>query len=319
MTPENTLSLTAVVDPGVKKHFVDGYKQKPPQLDKIFKVDTQTSETDKYQNYTGIGSLNQVNQGGIYDEDVPIQAYGVNLSPVKYGKMIPVTYELMKWAKAKEIWDSSAALGRATARHIEKAGASVLNNSQNTSYISYSDNKPLGSTQHTRADGGSAQSNASSTGLVPSYENMEVGLLAMEYQLDDRGQAIALQGQRVIAPPQLRQKFITLLKTEKKPGTTDNDINVYNSMQEYYGVMELLIWYYLGAPAGGSNTRWFVEDKEESKLMWQWADKPNVKRDESIGFKNDTVYYKGMYYASKGWRDWRGIWVSAGDKAAFSS
>jgi hypothetical protein len=53
--------------------------------------------------------------------------------------------------------------------------------------------------------------------------------------------------------------------------------------------------------------------------MWQWAKKPMTERDDVIGFKQDVVYYKGMYYAAKGWRDFRGFWASKGDGTAYSS
>lgn len=315
----NTLSLDKVVDPGIKKHFVDGYKQLPPMIEKIFKTDTQTSETDQYFNYTGLSSFAQVPQGGSYDEDEPIKAYGVNMTPVKFGKMVKVTYELRKWAKVKEIWDAGSMLGKAAARHINRSAASVINNSQNTAYTSYTDAKPLGSTQHTSASGGAAQSNASASGIILSDENLETALLALEFQLDDRGEPIQLFGNRIIVSPFNRKKALTIIKSDNKSGIADNDINVYNSMQEYYGVIECLVWYWMATSAGGLNTRWVLEDKSQSKLMWNWADKPRVDRDESVGFKQQTTYYRGFYYASKGWGDWRGLWISAGDTLAYSN
>jgi hypothetical protein len=46
--------------------------------------------------------------------------------------------------------------------------------------------------------------------------------------------------------------------------------------------------------------------------MWQWAEKANVSRDESVGFKNDTILYKSRDYFSYGWADWRGTVGSTG-------
>lgn len=323
----NTISLDKVVDPGIKKHFVDGYKQlKPTMIEKLFKTDKQTSETDEYQRYTGISSFSSVVQGGTFQEDAPIKSYGVNLTAVKFGRLIKVTYETMKWAKVKEIWDASNMLGKAAARHINKSGASVLNNGFNTAFTSYSDGKPLFSTQHPRADGGAAQSNASATSIPLNDDNLEVALLALEYQLDDRGEAIELMGTRLIVPPHLRKKAIAVTKSERKTtansdGSDDsapNDVNVYRSAQEFYGIIDVLVWYYLAASTGGLNTQWFVEDPSTSMLMWNWADKPQVDKDTSVGFKQQTTYYRGHYMASKGWGDWRGFWGSKGNNASYS-
>lgn len=316
---ESTISIDKVVDPGIRKHFVDGYKELKPKINVIFKVDSQESKSDEYQNYSGISSLAQVNEGGTYTEDSPIQTYGTTLTPAKFGKLISVTRELRRWAKVKEIMDASSMLGKATARHIEGQAASVLNNSTSTSHTSYTDGKPLVSTSHLRADGGASQSNASATGIVFSDANFETALLAMEFQLDDRGQMKSCFGNRLIIPNALRKTALVTLKSQGLSGSTDNDINVYNSMQQFYGTVEIVVWHYLAAAAGGSDTRWFVEDTMNSRLMWNWADKPKVERDLSVGFKQDTVLYKGSYYASKGWSDWRGIWGSNGDTNAYSS
>lgn len=319
MSPENTISLDKVVDPGIKKHFVDGYKLLKPQIDKLFKTDTQTSETDTYQNYTGLSEVAPVSQGSLYNEDTPIKSYGVALTPTKFGKLLPVTYELTKWAKVKEIWDGSNMLGRAMARKVEREAASVVNNGYNTAFTSYTDGKPLFSVSHTRADGGTAQSNASSTGIILSDDNLEVGFIALEYQLDDRGEPIQMMTKRLWVSPYNRKRALIITKSENRSGTADNDANVYKSIQEYYGTVDVMVWYYLATATGGLNTQWFLEDPDNSRLMWNWADKPNVKRDDSIGFKNDVCYYKGMFYAAKGWSDWRGLWGSKGDGNAYAS
>lgn len=315
----STLSITEVIDPGVKKHFVDEYATVKPNLDKVFKVGTQESKTDVYENYTGLANVTTVAENGTYPEDLPIKAYGVSLTPVKKGLLMPVTMEMRQWAKSKEIWDGARHLARALARDVEIQAASVLNNGFSTSYTSMTDTKPLFSTDHTRADGGTAQSNASATGIAFSEDNLEVGLLALEAQKDDRGQVISIFGDRLIIPPALRKEALIALKSDGRANVADNDVNVYKSMQEFYGAIEILVWEFLSSANSGSDTAWFLEDKSASKLMWQWAKKPMTERDDKIGFKQDVTYYKGMYYASKGWRDWRGFWASKGDGAAYSS
>lgn len=315
----NTISIDKVVDPGIRKHFVDGYKQLKPKIEVLYKTDSQESETDVFQNYTGLGNYSQVTQGGTFTEDSPIQSYGVSLTPVKFGKLIPVTYELTKWAKVKEIFNAASMLGKQAARHIETEAASQLVRGFNTAYTSYTDGKPLFSTIHPRADGGATQSNASATGVVLSDANLEVALLALEFQKDDRGQMVSCFGNRLIVPNALRKTALQIVNSERKSGSADNDVNVYDSMQQFYGTLEVVVWNYLAAAAGGSDTAWYVEDKAMSKLVWQWADKPQVERDNSVGFKQHTYYYRGFYYASKGWSDWRGLWGSKGDAGAYSS
>lgn len=310
MSTLTTISVSNVIDPGVKKHFVDEYKMNKVDLGKIFNISTQESETDEYKNYTGLSQFSPVGEGEIYTEDTPIQAYGVSLTPTKFGKIMPVTYEMRKWAKVKSIWDGAKMLGRAAARTEQVKGASVLNNGFDTTFTSYSDAKPLFEDDHPRADGGTAQDNESTLSL--SETNLETLILMMEGQLDDRGQLISVFPNKLVVPPALRKRALEILKSEKKSDSADNDANVYNGMQEYYGTMKLVVWDYLGAASGGSDTAFFMFDDSVQKLMWQWAEKANVTREDAIGFKNDTIHYKGRNYFSTGWGDWRGTLGSTG-------
>lgn len=309
-TPLTTISVSNVIDPGVKKHFVDEYKVNKIDLGKIYKISNQESETDEYKNYTGLAQLSPVGEGETYTEDTPIQAYGVSLTPVKYGKIMPVTYEMRKWAKTKDIWNAAKMLGRAAARTEQVHGASMLINGFDTDYTSYTDAKPLFEDDHPRADGGTAQDNESALAL--SETNLETLILMMEGQLDDRGQLISCFPNKLVVPPALRKRALEILKSEKKSDSADNDANVYNGFQEYYGTMKLVVWDYLGAAAGGSDTAYYLFDDNVHKLMWQWAEKANVSRDESIGFKNDTIHYKSRDYFAYGWGDWRGSIGSTG-------
>jgi len=310
MSSLTTISVSNVIDPGVRKNFVDEYKLSKVDLGKIFNISDQESKTDEYKNYTGLAQLSAVGEGETYSEDTPIQAYGVSLTPVKYGKIMPVTYEMRKWSKTKEIWNAAKMLGRAAARTEQIIGASVLNNGFDTAYTSLSDAKPLFKDDHPRADGGTAQDNESTLAL--SEVNLETLILQMEGQLDDRGQSISVFPNKIVIPPALRKRALEILKSDGKSDSADNDINVYNGMQEYYGTMKIVVWDALSAAAGGSDTAFFLFDDAVQKLLWQWAEKANVSRDESIGFKNDTIHYKSRDYFAFGWGDWRGTLGSKG-------
>ena len=45
-----SMSIDEVVTPGIRKHFVDEYKQVKPALEKIYKVGTQESKSDTFEN-----------------------------------------------------------------------------------------------------------------------------------------------------------------------------------------------------------------------------------------------------------------------------
>lgn len=199
-------------------------------------------------------------------------------------------------------------------------GSSVPNNAFSTSYTSYGDTKPLCSTAHTRADGGSNQSNASATGITLTEENLETGILAMRGQLDDRGNLISMVPNVLLVPPALEKEALQIVKSSGRSDTADNDINVYNMKEYTGGQLRVIVWDYLGAAAGGSDTAWFLLSQGDHQLNWGWRRKPSTEKlDLSVGAKNEVAYWKMDFRAAYGWRDWRGVWGSKGDGAAYSS
>jgi hypothetical protein len=305
-----TLDFPKVVDPGVKKHFVDAYKSQTSfPIEVIYTIDDQTSQTDVLQNYTGTGVLSKVNEGQEYDEDAPIQAYGTSLTAVKYGKLIKVTKEMQMWAKTKDIFDAAKMHGEAAARTVQIHAALPLVKGWDSTVTSMTDGKSLFAADHPRADGGASQSNTST--LHMSDTNFEVMLLGQEALLDDRGNLITSFIDTIVVPPALRKTAKTILGSTLKSGTTDNDMNVYKSDGDYSGI-KLYSWDYLSAANGGSDTAYFGFDSSLTGLIWQWAEKANVTRDTSIGFKSDNVYYKVDEIFANGWRDWRKVRASTG-------
>src|SRR3990167_10640702 len=82
-----------------------------------------------------------------------------------------------------------AALGKSARRTREREAAQVLNRAFNSSFLG-GDAQELCSTVHPRSDGGTSQSNASSTGITLTEENLETARIAFRQQLDDKGMRI---------------------------------------------------------------------------------------------------------------------------------
>jgi hypothetical protein len=168
------------------------------------------------------------------------------------------------------------------------------------------DAKYLCSTLHPRADGGTAQLNASSTGITLSEANFNTGLLAMRGQLDDKGMKIGVKADTLVVPPALEKTAQILTQSQLRSGTADNDYNYYK------GIVKVISWDWLS-----SSTAWFLLDSSMHELNWFWRVRPDFKQDNAF----DTGYslYKTRMRCSKGWSDWRGVWGSKGDAGAYAS
>lgn len=322
-TPAIIANFSKLVDPAVRKHFFDTLKQDAPMIEKVMHVSSQEDYNEQHQNYAGLASLQLVGEGDTIPEDSFLQTYGTTYTPNKYSSLLSVSWELAKWEKVNAVTKAAQEQAKSANRKIEELAAYVFNNAQNTAATSYGDGKPLASTDHTRADGGTSQSNASATGILLTEANLETAQIAMEQILDDRGQSVSVFADTLLVPPALRKEGLIITKSDMRSGTSDNDINVYNgSMIEYKGANldKVLVWKYLAAYLGGSDTAWALMDSANHKINWLWGAKPSVgDRDDSVGYKNDLTYWKVRFEASTGFDDFRGFWRSKGDGLAYSS
>lgn len=318
-TPASEAVHSTLIDPGIKKYWFDEFKQLAPKLDKILKVGSMDEAYEVEQSYAGLGELPLVAEGATYTEDAVLETYATTYTPAKYGEFMTVTHEL--WDDQREkIAGKTQSAARAAARKIESLAASMFNNGFDTAYTSYGDTKPLFSVSHTRADGGTAQSNASATSITLTEANLETGILAMRNTLDDRGNLLDVVPNCLIVPPALEKEALIITKSDKRSETTDNDANVYGMTEYTGGKLNVIVWNYLGAAAGGSDTAWFLLDKPQHKISWKWRVKPRITmQPEAVGAKNDVWHWKTNFRAAYGWSNWVAAWASQGTGAAYAS
>lgn len=318
-TPATIAANAKLVDPGIKKVLADDFKMLDEKLMKVFKLEEMRVNSEDFSGYAGLGSIPQVDELEEFSEDAVMHTYDTTLTAYKYGSLMSASYEMLE-DDLHDVVGKASSASKALVRKAEGLGANVLNKAFNTSYTSYGDAKPLCSVGHTRADGGANQSNASSTGITLTEANLETAINAMRAQLDDRGNLVSMVPSSIIVPPALEKEALIILKSSGRSGTADNDLNV-NNMKEYTGgMLNIIVWDYLGAAAGGSDTAWFLVSQPQHKVSWAWRRKPSVKRlADSVGAKNETYYWKYDFRAASGWLDWRGVWGSKGDSGAYSS
>jgi len=294
-----------LLEPGFRTIFDDAFSELPMVMEKIFKVNSSEKQDEKDSGVTGFGYLDETSEGGAIQYEDPVQMYDVTYVHKKYTKGFKVSEELVEDDQYNVIRRKPAQLGRAARRTAENSAAGSLNNAFSTSYQG-GDEKPLCSTIHPRSDGGSSQSNASSTGITLTDDNLETARIAFRKQLDDKGMKIDVMARQILVPVDLEKTAVTLTGSEKRAGTADNDLNFYK------GMLDVISWQYLS-----STTAWFLLDPQQHQLNWFWRVRPEFKQDNA--FDTGMALFKTRTRYSNGWSDWRGVWGSKGDGSAYSS
>ena len=298
-----------LLEPGLRKIFDDQFNLIPEVYSSIFHVSSSDVDVERDSAVTGFGLLTQTAEGSPITYDDPVQMYDVSYVHLKYTKGFKVSEELVEDDRYNVIKKKPKALARAARRQAEYLGAQVFNNAFSAG--TGGDAKYLCSVAHSRADGGTAQSNANASGVTLTEPNLNTGILAMREQLDDRGQVISMKADTLVVPPALEKIAFEITKSGMRSGTADNDGNYYS------GKLKVISWDWLSSAAGGSDTAWFLMDSSQHELNYYWRIRPEFKQDNS--FDTGMALFKVRMRASRGWSDWRGVWGSKGDSASYTS
>lgn len=295
-----------LLEPGFREIFDDAFKEIPMVFPRIFHEDSSTKQDEKVSGVTGFGLMQLTDEGESVDYEDPNQMYDTTFVHQKYTKGFKISEELWEDDQYNVMKGKPAQLARAARRTAENSAANVLNRGFNTAYLG-GDGKPLFSVSHPRSDGGSSQSNASSTGLPLTDENLETGRIASRNQVDDKGMVIQISPKRLIVPIDLEKDAMILTGSTGRAGTADNDKNIYQ------GMFDVISWEYLTL----NNTMWFLQDPTQHQLQFYWRIRPEFKQDSA--FDTGMALFKARTRFSNGWSDWRGMWGSKGDGQAYAS
>lgn len=295
-----------LLTPGFREIFNDRYKEVPMVMNQLFHVNSSSKDTEKDSAVSGFGLAAQTAEGAPIDYEDPVQMYDKTYTHLKYSKGFKITLEMYEDDLYNIMNKRPAALGRAMRRTAENQAALVFNRAFNSTYADGGDGKVLASTVHPRSDGGTAQSNASSTSITLTESNLETAIIAMRNQLDDKGMKIDVYPKVLLVPIDLRKTAHLIVDSPLRQGTADNDANIYKNE------FKVIDWIYLT-----STTAWFLIDPTVHELNWFWRRQPTFKSDEL--FDTEYAVYKSTMRLSRGWSDWRGVWGSQGNAAAYSN
>lgn len=314
----------ASLQKGVEAEFLEVFDQTAMNYKagygKLFSTISSKKEREHMTGVAGPGELERKDEGENFARKSRLKLYDTSYIPVPFGGMIEATREEIDDNEYLEKLDMAKQLTRAGLTTKERHVWQVFNNAfSTTDAISkfpisrYGDAVPMCSTIHPRKDGGTAQSNASATGITLTEPNLNTGLLALYAQLLDDGTAMDTLGRVILVVPMALEKTaLEIVKSDGKQGTANNDMNYYQGMN-----IDVVSCKYLGALFGGSDTQWFLVMPEVSKL--RAIDR--VALEAATSTDPDNLNVKCSVYArwTAGYHDWRGCWGSKGDGAAFSS
>ena len=294
-----------LLEPGLREVYDDAFQEEALVYPRIFNMLSSSKQDETDTGFTGFKLHTVKTENASLDYDDPIQMYDVTYVHDEYALGFKVSEVLWEDDQYNVIKRKAAQLGRSARRTQETSAAGVFKNAF-VSTVLGGDAQELASTTHPRSDAGSSQSNASATGITLTDTNLETGRIAARQQLDDRGLIIQVMPDLIVVPVDLEKTAEILIGSSLRPGTADNDLNFYQRK------FQVIAWEYYTT----NNTAWFLLDKSQHKINWFWRIRNQFKNDSA--FDTGALLFKSRMRYSAGFSDWRGVWASLGDGAAYS-
>lgn len=312
LIPDTGLRIAEVYD--------QGGDQYSPGIFNLLKATSATGAQENVTGKTGFGKVKQFEDG----DDIPtverFKTYTTKIIYRNYGGAVEVTKNLIEDRDFQSELDEMKDMSRSVNYAMDESGCQLFNGGFATTatvngydMTFYGDGVPQFSTVHpTVVPGASTQSNASSTGIKLSQDNLETARLALMLQKTDNGLAMAMAGKLTLVTPLNGEKVAKeTLQSELQPQNANHAINTF------YGAMDLVTTIFLDTTNGGLNTQWFLINTSMAKL---YAVNRQEKRLESdVNIRNKMVTYTVDARWANCSKEWKGTWGSKGDLQTYSS
>jgi len=284
-------------------------KQVMPQ---VFQVIDDATKEYKTDGLSGLGTwelANELASGGY--EDL-VLGYPKTYEPLKYWKKLQIPFEAdyqMEYAKLKAQIGKVKMIGRGGSDRVERLASAIIYNAFTSAGP---DGQILASNAHPK--------NREETGIT--YDNLLDGpfshdnLEAAEKQVSDnhfdmKGLPFtASENPIILHPPALKGAVARLLSDRADKLPDKSDIRSQQAINQFAGKYSPVVWKYISAALGGTDTQWHLIWKDLGFLKFIYSGRPSF--DNWIDKDIEAYIFKGRLLGVAGASNWRGIFSSTG-------
>ena len=294
--------LAKELEPGLNALFGMEYDRYENETAEIFETESSDRAFEEEVLIIGFGNAEVKTEGQGVNYDTASEGFTARYTH----ETVALAFALTEEAVEDNLYDRlgsryTKALARSMAHSKQVKGANVLNNAFSSSYTG-GDGLSLVNSAHTLAGGGTF-SNRPSTYVDLNDTSLENALITVSTFVDDRSLILALQGTKLVVPPQ--QQFIAerILETPGLPFSADNDVNPIRSMgmvPQGYAVNHFLT----------DNDAWFLLSDCPDGL--KHFERTPISTSMEGDFDTGNVRFKARERYSFGWSNPRAIYGSSG-------
>ena len=221
--------LAKELEPGLNALFGMEYARYENEHAEIFETEASERAFEEEVLIVGFGNARDKSEGQGVAYDQASEGFTARYTH----ETVALAFALTEESVEDNLYDRlgaryTKALARSMAHTKQVKAANVLNNAFSSSFTG-GDGKSLVATDHPLAGGGTF-SNRPSAFADLNETSLENALISISTFVDDRNMILALQGTKLVVPPQLQFVADRLLETPGRVETADNDINSIRNM-----------------------------------------------------------------------------------------
>ena len=221
--------LAKELEPGLNALFGMEYARYENEHAEIFETEASDRAFEEEVLIVGFGNARDKSEGQGVAYDQASEGFTARYTH----ETVALAFALTEESVEDNLYDRlgaryTKALARSMAHTKQVKAANVLNNAFSSSFTG-GDGKSLVATDHPLAGGGTF-SNRPSAFADLNETSLENALISISTFVDDRNMILALQGTKLVVPPQLQFVADRLLETPGRVETADNDINAVRNM-----------------------------------------------------------------------------------------
>jgi Mu-like prophage major head subunit gpT len=298
----NSSSFAKALWPGVNAWYGKSYDEYPVEWDMLFDKFTSRKQYEEDVGISSFGLANVKPEGSPIQYDSENQTFTTRYTHIVYALGFIITREIMEDDQYDVVGQRKAqGLAFSIRQTKEVVGANVYNRAFNGAYVG-GDGVSMISNAHPNFAGGT-WSNQIATAADLSEASLEQACIDIANFTNDRGLRIAVRPQSIVLPIQLEFEAERILKTERRVGTNNNDLNALKETGRF--PKGCILNHYLTNPLA-----WFIRTdvKNGLKMFERRGDEFEMDND----FDTENARFKATSRYSFGWTDPRAIYGSAG-------
>jgi len=294
-----TISTAQFVDlmtPVTSEVFFNEFDRRPHQYKEIYTIHESERAFEEDSQVTGLGPARLKPEGTPVKFDDALQGFKKRYTHATFGLGIRHTRESIEDDLSGKLRQNTESLGLSIFQTVETTGVDLFNNgfTANTG----GDGVPLFSLVHPLKGGGTA-ANTPTIQVDLSDTSLRDGLIDFKNTVGDRNIPIVQTPQTVVVPTANLFNIATILESQKRPGTADNDKNVVTNVGLNYFVWDFLT----------DDDSWFIKGTIHM-VKFFWRRKPDFSM--TVDFDTDDAKAKATARWSNSHSDWRGWYGSSG-------